>query len=136
MLPFTLFSESQERSEEMFEAEPLGKLFGLFAMGSVWEEHGLDHPLGNDSKGFIDVIMHGLDPDDLRDIAPTIPFEMVKQVLFVGNAEELASQFEAYADQGLEHIVLANLTGVVGGMDEIMARGAELPTLTAALREL
>ena len=136
MLPFTLFSESQERSEEMFEAEPLGKLFGLFAMGHVWEEHGLEHPLGNDSKGFIDVIMHGLDPDDLRDIAPTIPFEMVKQVLFVGNAEELASQFEAYAKQGLEHIVLGNLTGVVGGMDEIMARGAELPTLTAALREL
>ncbi len=136
MLPFTLFSESQERSEEMFEAEPLGKLFGLFAMGHVWEEHGLEHPLGNDSKGFIDVIMHGLDPDDLRDIAPTIPFEMVKQVLFVGNAQELAQQFEAYAEQGLEHIVLANLTGVVGGMDEIMARGAELPTLTAALREL
>lgn len=136
MLPFTLFSESQERSEEMFEAEPLGKLFGLFAMGSVWAEHGLEHPLGNDSRGFIDVIMHGLDPDELRDIAPTIPFEMVKQVLFVGNAEELAGQFEAYAKAGLEHIVLANLTGVVGGMDEIMARGAELPTLTAALREL
>ncbi len=136
MLPFTLFSESQERSAEMFEAEPLGKLFGLFAMGSVWEEHGLEHPLGNDSRGFIDVIIHDLDADDLRDIAPTIPFEMVTQVLFVGNAQELASQFEDYAKAGLEHIVLGNLTGVVGGMEEIMARGAELPTLMAALREL
>ncbi len=136
MLPFTLFAESQERAEEMFDAEPLGKLFGLFAMGSVWEKHGLEHPLGNDSKGFIDVIIHDLDPDMLRDIAPTIPFDMVKEVLFVGNAEELAGQFEDYAKAGLEYIVMANITGVVGGMDEIMARGADLPELMNVLREL
>ena len=136
MLPFVLFAESAERAEEMFEAEPLGKLFGLFAMGSVWEQHGLTHPLGNDSQGFIDVIIHDLDPDELRDLAPTIPFEMVQQVLFVGNADELATQFEAYAKAGLEYIVMANLTGVVGGMDEIMARGADLPQLMATFRDL
>lgn len=136
MLPFTLFAESAARAEEMFEAEPLGKLFGLFAMGSVWEKHGLTHPLGNDSQGFIDVIIHDLDADDLRDIAPTIPWQMVEEVLFVGNAEELATQFEAYAKQGLEYIVMANLTGVVGGMEEIMARGEDLPHLMNTLREL
>lgn len=136
LLPFLLFAESQERAAEMFEAEPLGKLFGLFAMGSMWEANGLTHPLGNDSKGFIDVIIHDLDADDLRDIAPTIPFEMVTQVLFVGNTDELTGQFEAYARNGLEHVVFANLTGVVGGMDEIVARAMDLPMLVAALKEL
>jgi phthiodiolone/phenolphthiodiolone dimycocerosates ketoreductase len=136
LLPFLLFAESQERAAEMFETEPLGKLFGLFAMGSMWEANGLTHPLGNDSKGFIDVIIHELSPDDLRDIAPTIPFEMVTQVLFVGNSEELTSQFEPYARNGLEHVVLANLTGVVGGMDEIVARAMDLPQLVGALKAL
>jgi phthiodiolone/phenolphthiodiolone dimycocerosates ketoreductase len=136
LLPFLLFAESQERAAEMFEREPLGKLFGLFAMGSMWEANGLTHPLGNDSKGFIDVIIHDLSADDLRDIAPTIPFEMVTQVLFVGNTEELTGQFEAYARAGLEHVVFANLTGVVGGMDEIVARAMDLPQLVAALKEL
>lgn len=136
LLPFIIFAESIDRAAEMFEAEPLGKLFGLFAMGSMWEAHGLTHPLGNDSKGFIDVIIHDLDPDELRDLAPTIPFEMVQQVLFIGNADDLASQFEAYARQGLEHVVLANLTGVIGGMDEIVARAMELPKLKAVLAEL
>lgn len=51
--------------------------------------------------------------------APTIPFEMVQQVLFIGNSEELAGQFEAYARAGLEHVVLANITGVVGGMTDV-----------------
>ena len=136
LLPFVLFAESVERAAEMFEREPLGKLFGLFAMGSMWEANGLTHPLGNDSKGFIDVIIHDLDADELRDIAPTIPFEMVQQVLFVGNADELARQFEAYARQGLEHVVIANITGVVGGMDEVMARAMDMPQLKAALGEL
>lgn len=136
LLPFVLFAESKERAAEMFDAEPLGKLFGLFAMGSIWEANGLEHPLGNDSKGFIDVIIHDLKADDLRDLAPTIPFEMVEQVLFIGNAEELGEQFQGYAQNGLEHVVLANLTGVVGGMDEIMARGMDLPQLMAVLREL
>jgi phthiodiolone/phenolphthiodiolone dimycocerosates ketoreductase len=136
LLPFVLFAESIERAAEMFEAEPLGKLFGLFAMGSMWEANGLQHPLGNDSKGFIDVIIHDLNADDLRDLAPTIPFEMVQQVLFIGNADDLGRQFEAYAKNGLEHVVLANITGVVGGMDEIMARAMDLPQLMGVLREL
>jgi phthiodiolone/phenolphthiodiolone dimycocerosates ketoreductase len=82
------------------------------------------------------VIIHDLDPDELRDLAATIPFEMVCEVLFVGNVEELASQFEGYARNGLEHVVLANITGVVGGMDEIMARGMELPMLKNVLSDL
>ncbi len=136
LLPFVLFAESQDKAAEMFEREPLGKLFGLFAMGHIWEKHGLTHPLGNDSQGFVDVIIHDLDANDLRALASEIPFDMVKEVLFIGNTEELTGQFEAYAQNGLEHIVLANITGVVGGMDEIMARGAELPILKGALAEL
>ncbi|MEO5899275.1 MAG: LLM class flavin-dependent oxidoreductase [Ilumatobacteraceae bacterium] len=136
LLPFLVFAESVDRAAEMFEKEPLGKLFGLFAMGSMWAANGLTHPLGNDSKGFIDVIVHELDPDDLRDIAPTIPFEMVQQVLFIGNADELATRFEGYARNGLEHVVMANLTGMIGGMDEILARAADLPALKAVLADL
>jgi phthiodiolone/phenolphthiodiolone dimycocerosates ketoreductase len=135
-LGIIVFAESADRAAEMFDKEPLGKLFGLFAMGSMWQANGLTHPLGNESKGFIDVIIHDLDPDELRDLAPTIPFEMVQQVLFIGNADELAEQFEAYARNGLEHVVMANLTGVVGGMDEIVARAMDLPKLKAALADL
>tara|TARA_B110000438_G_C15783054_1_gene637124 strand:+ start:840 stop:1928 length:1089 start_codon:yes stop_codon:yes gene_type:complete len=136
LLAFVLFSESIERAEEMFEAEPLGKLFGLFAMGEMWEANGLQHPLGNDSKGFIDVIIHDLNSDDLRDLASTIPFRMVQEVLYIGNSEELGEQFEGYAKAGLEHLIMGNITGVVGGMDEILARGMELPQLMGVLKEL
>jgi phthiodiolone/phenolphthiodiolone dimycocerosates ketoreductase len=60
----------------------------------------------------------------------------VQEVLFVGNSEELTGQFESYARNGLEHVVIANITGVVGGMDEIMARGMELPVLKKMLADL
>jgi phthiodiolone/phenolphthiodiolone dimycocerosates ketoreductase len=136
ILRFVLFAESLERAAEMFEAEPLAKLFALFATGPMWEAEGLNHPLGNASRGFIDVIIHELDADGLRDLAPTIPFEMVQRVLCIGNADQLGRQFEDYAKAGLEHMVLANITGVVGGMDEITARALELPALKSALSDL
>jgi phthiodiolone/phenolphthiodiolone dimycocerosates ketoreductase len=136
MLRFTLFAESVERAAEMFETAPLAKLFGLFATGPMWEAEGLVHPLGDVSKGFIDVVIHDLDADDLRDLAPTIPFEMVQRVLCIGNADELGHQFEEYAKAGMEHMVLANITGLVGGMEEIMARALDLPALKAVLSEL
>ncbi len=136
MMSFMVFAESVEAAAEMFERDRSRKLFGLFAMGAVWERHGLEHPLGNDSQGFVDVMIDDLDPDELRDIALTIPFEMVQEVFFIGNTEELAGQFEGYAHNGLEHIVLTNATGIVGGLDEIMSRGAELPTLKQMLADL
>jgi len=33
-------------------------------------------------------------------------------------------------------VVMANLTGVIGGMDEIVARALDLPKLKATLSEL
>ena len=61
---------------------------------------------------------------------------MVQRVLCVGNADELGRQFGEYAKAGLEHTVLANITGLVGGMDEILARARDLPTLKAVLSDL
>ena len=96
----------------------------------------MHHPLGDESRGFIDVVMHGLDAGELRDLAPTLPFEMVEEVLFMGNAEEVAGRIEGYGREGLEHVVLGNMTGIVGGIEEIQARAPDVFALRQSLAEL
>ncbi|MDX3531434.1 hypothetical protein P1P75_34825 [Streptomyces sp. ID05-39B] len=59
-----------------------------------------------------------------------------QRVLRVGNADELGRQFGEYAKAGLEHTVLANTTGLIGGVGEIRARARDLPTLKAVLSDL
>ena len=79
---------------------------------------------------------HDLDPDELRELAPRIPVELVEELMFIGNATEIAERVSGYAANGLEHTIVASVTGVVGGIDEITTNTGQLITLFAALREL
>jgi phthiodiolone/phenolphthiodiolone dimycocerosates ketoreductase len=126
---FVLLGESRDRIREMFEAQPMAKLLALWMSPAPdWARHGLESPAG-DSRAYIDVIPHGLDPAALRELAPRIPFELVEEYLLAGNAEEVAQRIRPYADAGLQHPVIMNLTGLVGGVEEAMARGSDLAAL-------
>jgi phthiodiolone/phenolphthiodiolone dimycocerosates ketoreductase len=119
LLPFVMIGESKEYIAELMESDPLGKLFALFCPGYIWKARGFTHPFGDDSNGFVDIIIHDLDPEELRALAPEMPFELVEEVIFMGSPSDVAGRLQGYADNGLEHVVLCNLTGVVGGMVEI-----------------
>jgi phthiodiolone/phenolphthiodiolone dimycocerosates ketoreductase len=134
--PFTILGESRDQLEALFEAEPLVRLFGLFLPHAHWARHGLEHPLGRDCRGFIDVVVHDLDPEWLRELAPTVPFEFLSDTILMGSPDEIAARLEPYARAGAEHVILANMTGVVGGQAEFTARIPDFPRLAAKLREL
>ncbi len=134
---FVALGESRRRLREQFEAEPLGKLWALGYLREQFERHGLDHPLGARGAGMSELVLQEVDPDRLRGLAPAIPFEVLEDGLMLGSAEEVAERIRSYADQGCEHVVLFDLTGVlVGGMAEIQARRGELARLRALLAAL
>jgi phthiodiolone/phenolphthiodiolone dimycocerosates ketoreductase len=96
----------------------------------------MTHPFGDGCRGLVDLIFHDLDPEQLRELAPTIPFELVEEFFFMGNATEIAERVSAYADNGLEQIILSNGTGTVGGLDEINANTEEFLSLASVLADL
>jgi phthiodiolone/phenolphthiodiolone dimycocerosates ketoreductase len=136
LLPFVMLGESKEYIADLMERDPLGKLFALFCPGDVWAKRGYKHPFGEDCKGFIDLIIHDLDPNELRALAPELPFELVEDVVFMGNADDVAGRLEQYGKNGLTHPVLANLTGVVGGVPEIEANMGQFFQLAGMLRAM
>jgi phthiodiolone/phenolphthiodiolone dimycocerosates ketoreductase len=131
-----IFGESRDHVAELMEREPLGKLLALLASADIWKSHGMRHPSGEQCRGLVDLIYHDLDPDELRDLAPTIPFELVEEFLFMGNATEICNRVSGYADNGAEHIIFGDGTGTVGGLDEINANAGQLAALVTALRDL
>jgi phthiodiolone/phenolphthiodiolone dimycocerosates ketoreductase len=121
-----MLGECRDHMAELFEADAISKLVAVFIEGEKWQRHGLDHPSGVDSRGLVDVVVHTLDADQLRELAPKIPFELIEEGYFIGNADEVFPQLEAYARAGLEHIVMGSFTGVVGGLADIERYWAEL----------
>jgi phthiodiolone/phenolphthiodiolone dimycocerosates ketoreductase len=136
LLIFMVLGRSKEHIAQLMDDDPLGKLFALFCPADRWLAHGYDHPFGNESKGFIDLVVHDLDPDELRELAPKLPLELVEEVVFMGSPEEIAERVAGYARHGCEHIVLGNMTGVVGGLPEIEASGPGLFQLRETLAAL
>jgi phthiodiolone/phenolphthiodiolone dimycocerosates ketoreductase len=131
-----IVAESRSHAAELMERDPLGKLLALMCSAEIWAKHGMRHPAGDQCRGLVDLIFHDLDPEDLREVAPTIPFELVEEFVFIGNATEITDRVSGYADNGLGHVILGNATGTVGGLEEIIANTAELFALVAALGEL
>ncbi len=131
-----IIGKSRNHVAELMERHPLGKLSALVCSAEIWAKYGMRHPSGDRCRGLVDLIYHDLDPEQLRELAPKIPIELVEEYMFIGNAAEIADRVSGYADNGLEHVILANSTGTVGGLDEINANIKELLALTHALREL
>lgn len=130
--------ESRDSIRRMFEEQPLAKLLALWtASATAWRKYGLEHPAGANNRGYVDVIPHQFDAARLRELAPTIPFELVEEgYLWAGNASELAARLNGFAEAGCEHLVLANFTGLVGGMSEAMARQSEWVALCDAIKAM
>ena len=103
--------------------------------GSTFNRYFRSMKLGTDILKK-DLVFHDLDPQELRELAPKIPFELVEEFFFMGNASEIAARVSAYGDQGLEHVIVGNATGTVGGLDEITANAGEFLSLARALADL
>jgi phthiodiolone/phenolphthiodiolone dimycocerosates ketoreductase len=131
-----VLGESRDRQAELFEEEPLAKLAAIFVAGERWQCYGLEHPAGPNSRGLIDVVVHDLDVEELRALAPRIPLELVEEFYFLGSADEVFPRLAAYAPAGLEHVVASVAAGVVGGKPEREKCLAEVARLRKMLAEV
>lgn len=131
-----IIGETREYVAELMEKEPLAKLSALMCSADVWAEYGLEHPSGPASRGLVDLVLHEMDPDMLRELAPTIPFELVEEFIFIGNDDEVGSRLASYHDVGLDLVVLADSTGSVGGLGETVANSGRFTNLVSQLSAL
>jgi phthiodiolone/phenolphthiodiolone dimycocerosates ketoreductase len=81
----------------------------------------------------VDVVVHDLDAEELRALAPRIPFALIDDYYLLGNANEVISRLEAYVPAGMEHIVMSVGTGLTGGRLEGEKGLAELICLRKTL---
>ena len=133
--PVAFLGESREAVAELVDRTPLMKLLLLFSDVDLWQRYDLEHPNGPQAAGY-HTVPHVLDPESLRALAPQLPFEMFEDFVLIGNAEDVAARLTPYAEAGLEHVVLADMSSLVAGPEESARAFAELGSLTARLHEL
>jgi phthiodiolone/phenolphthiodiolone dimycocerosates ketoreductase len=131
-----LLGHSRSRLLETIDASPQMKTLAAWAPGEAWERHGLTHPAGRESRGLVDVIIHDIDPQELLDLSESVPAALLEEFYFMGNVDELLGAFEEFAKRGLEHIVIGDCTGSLGGLEEATARAPDMLRLRRGLAAL
>ena len=113
-----LLGDSRAHVIEVLEKTPTGKLMLIFQPAALWQRYGLEHPAGPDCRGMVDVIPHLLDPVLLREAARRIPIEMCEESILMGNADEIAPRVRPYAEAGVGHLILSDVTGFTYSAEE------------------
>jgi phthiodiolone/phenolphthiodiolone dimycocerosates ketoreductase len=133
---FNALGDSREHVRAMFEREPLAKLITLHATRAQFQRYGQDHRLGEHFRNGFDVIPHDFDAVRLRELAQKIPFELVDEIVVVGNVDEVVCRIRPYAEAGCEHMLLGNVTGLAGGPLVALERAPDMTMLCRALKDL
>ena len=115
-----VLSSSREKLIEQIEQQPLAKMLTLFAPGSLWNEYDIEHPAGRDCRGMADVIPHTIDPDKLTEALANVPIEMFEKYVLLGSAQDVAEKINDWANAGMEHVVIADSSGLVGSSEEAL----------------
>jgi phthiodiolone/phenolphthiodiolone dimycocerosates ketoreductase len=106
---YTCLGESKEDCLRLFES-PMYKVIALQLPAAVFEEHGVDPPLGAGSYGFDDFIPSRFSREEILAICDRIPPELVGRAILHGSPDEVVAELRALEEEGCEHAVLWNIS--------------------------
>lgn len=91
---------------EYFRGSPMARAVAFMASNDVWEKWGLEHPAGKNSKGLFDTVLRETSTAALHRSLLAVPAEMIDEILFIGNTQELLDEFWQFKLAGLQHLSL------------------------------
>jgi phthiodiolone/phenolphthiodiolone dimycocerosates ketoreductase len=72
---------------------PMGRYTALSETSALWSRHGRKHPLGDDFRGFVDILTEDFDRRVLDDALSSTTLDMMLDAAYVGSPETLARRF-------------------------------------------
>jgi hypothetical protein len=89
-----------------FRSSPMLRVAAFMAGNELWRKWGLEHPAGADTKGLFDVTLEAIPATRLHEALLNVPAEMMADILFLGNVQELLDDFWQLKCAGLQHLSL------------------------------
>jgi phthiodiolone/phenolphthiodiolone dimycocerosates ketoreductase len=126
--------ESRDQVIDVAMKSRLGAAMALMLPDEAWKEHGLQHPLGEHHKGFIEIVPPRVTEEQLDQSARTMVPELFYGSLYAGSPAQIRDETAELVEAGARHIIVANIGGALtgGGPRDIL----RLASLIRKLRRL
>jgi phthiodiolone/phenolphthiodiolone dimycocerosates ketoreductase len=100
----------------------------------LWSELGLEHPMGPDFGGFLDIVPARVTREQIDLALARLTPELLDRLFFMGTPEDIAAECAPLAEAGCRHFILANMGGAFTG--EGLPDLARMGKLIRALKKL
>jgi phthiodiolone/phenolphthiodiolone dimycocerosates ketoreductase len=104
----TAIGESRAQILDLVMKSRLGAAMALLLPAEAWKAHGKRHPLGDDHKGFIDIVPPRVTDEELDQAVRDVTPEMIDEALFAGSPDEICEQVRPLVDAGARHLIISN----------------------------
>lgn len=101
---------------------------------TTWRAHGVAHPLGEDHRGFLDLVPTRIADADVDRAAATMTPALLESIVWAGSAREIRDQVAPLAAAGCRHFIVAHAGATFTG-DGVRSLG-RLAKLIRRLRRL
>jgi phthiodiolone/phenolphthiodiolone dimycocerosates ketoreductase len=94
------------------------KYCAYMAMGlppEVWTEYGLEHPMGPDFPGFIEIVPSRLGEREVERALEQLTVPLLERVFYVGTPEQILDELAPMAGAGCRHFIIANMGALFTG---------------------
>ncbi len=106
-----ILDDEPEECRRMMQT-PLAKAFALLYPAELWTKLGYEHPLGSDFYSLRDYIPMRYGRKTILKAIDRVPQEILESFYVAGDADSVLDILEEYMKQGLEHIIMWNVTGM------------------------
>jgi phthiodiolone/phenolphthiodiolone dimycocerosates ketoreductase len=108
MWAYTIIAEDHETAHRLL-SHPMVRAFTLALHEEFFTRRGYEHPLGSGNH-FLEYVPTRLDHDTAMKAIEAVPFEVVHDAMLHGSPSDIGKKIVAYADAGLRHIALWNVS--------------------------
>ncbi len=118
--------ESRDQVIDTAMKSRLGAAMALLVPAEAWQAQGLEHPLGADHKGFIDIVPPRVTDQQLEQSARTVTPELLLSAMYAGSPAEIRDEIAPLVEAGARHIIISNMGGALtgGGLKDILRLGS------------
>ncbi|HEV2065778.1 MAG TPA: LLM class flavin-dependent oxidoreductase [Thermomicrobiales bacterium] len=103
MHPVVVVAPTEEEARAMLDTKPI-RFFGLLLPDAIWQLFGLRHPLGEDFRGYLDILPETYDRQTVEAAIAAVPRGMMEGLLW-GTPEQVVAKVRAFGEAGLRHVV-------------------------------
>ncbi len=93
------------------------RYWALMFPAQRWQEMGLEHPLGPNFGGFVELVSETYDRANLEEALAAVPTEILHHGLLIGTPTQIAYRLREFGAAGLRHVVLGPISAYVSAAD-------------------